>query len=588
MAWIANRRFEYEVISFEAAATNLTGSRLDCIKVKVCMASKDIPFMNPGTDEQFGQIAMATREDVLTARAELREMAPVWAAKSTRERARIVKKLQQVLLEHTDHITETITQDTGKSRQDSLIEVFITVEKIHHYCKRASRWLRRRRVSPGLYIFKQYFVEPRPYGTVGVICPWNYPLELTIPPAMTALLAGNCVMIKPSEVTPAVGALVELIFNSVPELTPFVRVLHGDGTVGAAIVESQPDMLFMTGSTATAKKIARAAAENLIPFRHELGGKDPMIILDDADLDAAAKWGSWGACYNAGQTCVSVERVYALESVYDQVVARFEIEMGKLRTDYSADLISEHHYGPITDSRQLATIQEHVQDAVEKGARVLVGGDHEGSFVEPTLLVDVDHQMTLMREETFGPVLPIMKVKSEAEAIRLANDSHFGLSASVWSGDLSRARAVAEQLDVGSVVVNDAIVHYAVAQLPFGGFKQSGDGRSHGAQELLQFTQARSLALGPPPLPFDIATKLRYPGNYGLAKSIMNVVFGTSLEQRIEHIPEVIGALTQKSPLEESKKRTHSARNGRVALGVGGALAASAIVFSLFLKAKRE
>ena len=552
------------------------------------MSSKQIPFMNPGTNEQFGSVAMATVADVQQAREALREAAPIWARKTVRERARIVKKLQQVLLDHTDHITATITKDSGKSRQDSLIEVFMSVEKIHTYCRKAPRWLRRRRVSPGLYIFKQYFVEPRPYGTVGIICPWNYPFELTLPPAMTALLAGNCVMLKPSEVTPAVGALIEMIFNSVPELTPYIRVLHGDAAIGAAVVESQPDMLFMTGSTSTAKKIAQKAAENLIPFRHELGGKDPMIVLDDADLAAAAQWGAWGACYNAGQTCVSVERVYAVASVYDELVDRFRAEMSSIKPDYSTDLISDHHYGPMTDERQIKIIETHVQDAVAKGARILVGGNRRGNFVEPTLLVDVNHEMVLMREETFGPVLPIMKVKDEAEAIRLANDSHFGLSASVWSQDVSRARAVAEQLEVGSVVVNDSIVHYAVAQLPFGGFKQSGDGRTHGSHELLQFTQTRSLVLGLPPLALDIATRLRYPGNYKLAKAIMKLVYGTSLEQRVEQIPEIVEGLTQKPVAAVPRTERGPSRNGRIALGVGAALAASALVFGLLLRPRRN
>ena len=552
------------------------------------MTATTIPFINPATGEQFGEVKAATHDDVMAARADLRQLAPAWGQKSIRERARIVKKLQQVLLEHTDYITETITLDTGKSRQDSLVEVFVTVEKIHTYCKKAPRWLRRRRVAPGLYIFKQYFTEPHPYGTVGIICPWNYPLELTIPPAMTALLAGNCVMIKPSEVTPAVGALVEQIFNSVPELAPYVRVLHGDGAVGAAVVESQPDMLFMTGSTNTAKKIARAAAEYLIPFRHELGGKDPMIVLADADLDAAAQWGSWGACYNAGQTCVAVERVYAEAAIYDQLVAKMTQAMAQIKTDYSTAQLSSHHYGPMTDSRQLAIIDAQLQDALEKGARVLVGGGRHGNFVEPTLIVDVTHEMTLMQAETFGPILPIMKVSDATEAVALANDSHYGLSASVWGRDLRQAQAVAEQLEVGSVVINDAIVHYAVAQLPFGGFKQSGDGRTHGEAELLQYTQSRSLVIGPPPLPFDIATKLRYPGNYPLAKAILNLVFGQTLAQRVEHLPAGLQSLRPQPDAAPAPTQTQPTRQARVALGIGAALAGGALLFGLLKRQQRS
>ncbi len=495
--------------------------------------NNELVFVNPATGEQFGSVVVASEMDVRIARADMGAAAQTWRKKSVKERVRILRRLQAVIIDAVDEITAVINQDTGKSRQDGIIEVTMTVDRLHQYYKNAGKWLKRKRVPPGLYIFKSYYAEPHPFGAVAVLGPWNYPFDLTMTPVCSALLAGNTVLLKPSEVTSAVGVLIEELIGRVPELRPFVRVLHGDGRVGEALVASKPDLIFLTGSTATGLKIAQEAAKTLTPFLYELGGKDPMLVLEKADIAAAAKWGTWGAFYNTGQTCMGIERVYVEDAVYKPFVRAAIAEAKMLKQGYSAERSNKLNMGPLTFERQLTIVQEHLDDAVAKGARIVLGGKHDGLFMEPTIIVDVDHSMKLMYEETFGPLMPIMRVRDEAEALRLANDSEFGLSACVWSDDMRQAKRVAHRLDVGSVNINDTVAHYPVSLLPFGGVKKSGNARTHGKDEVIQFTQLRSYAVGKPPFSFDIATQMREPGRYRLGKAIVQTVFGVTTEQKV-------------------------------------------------------
>lgn len=504
------------------------------------MEPEVLVFTNPATGERFGEVPIATPAQVARAVDEMRDAFPAWGAKPLKERIRILGKFQALLLDSQAEITALINRDCGKSRQDALIELFITVDMLAQYCRNAPKWLKPRRVSPGLYFFKECYVEHRPHGVVAVIAPWNYPLTLSLPPMLAALMAGNTVVLKPSEVTAATGVLVEQLFQRLPELAPYVRVVHGDGRVGAALIESRPDYIFLTGSTPTGKKVLQAAAENLTPVACELGGKDAMIVLEDADLQAAARWGSWGAFFNAGQTCMAVERVYVTAPVYDEFV-RLSIQYAKeFKMGFTPELDSPYYMGSVTAPIQAQVIDRHLEDALAKGAHLLTGKRERGMFFSPMVLVDVDHSMLLMREETFGPLMPIMKVRDEAEAIRLANDSAFGLGASVWSRDLKRARRVAEQIQAGAVIINDSIAQFAVPMLPFGGLKESGAGRVHGQEGLMQFTRPYGYVVGNPPLKWDIATILREPGHYKLAISIMNLVFGTSLRQRWRGVTELL------------------------------------------------
>lgn len=498
------------------------------------MEQENLAFINPATGAQFGEVKMTSPQDVQQTVNEMRAAFPTWSKKSVRERIAILRKFQQVLIEDREEISSVLNQDCGKSRQDGLIELFVSVDMLAQYRGNAERWLKPKKVSSGLYLFKRCYVEYRPHGVVAIISPWNYPLTLSLPPVLAALLAGNTVVLKPSEVTAATGVLIEKLFTKVPELAPFVRVVHGDGKVGAALVNARPDYIFMTGSTATGKKIMQTAAENLTPVALELGGKDAMIVLEDADLEAAARWGAWGAFFNTGQTCMSVERVYVVESKYDEFVRLAVQQANQLKSGYSTELNSPYFMGPVTDPRQVKVIEDHLQDALAKGARILTGKKEQGMFYTPIVLVDVDHSMKLMREETFGPLMPIMKVRDEEEAIRVANDNAYGLGASVWSSDIQRAKQVADRVEAASVIINDSIAQFGVPMLPFGGIKNSGFGRTHGEEGLMQFTRPYSYAVGGTPISWDIATILRVPGNYELATAIMGVVYGTTLKQKWE------------------------------------------------------
>ena len=541
---------------------------------------ENLRCINPATGAQFDAVPMSTREDVARAHEEMRQSLDVWRGKSPRERARILKGLQEVLVEQADEITRIVNQDTGKSRQDALAELFLVLDKLKTYRKLAPRWLSPRGVPRGIYLFKKYYTMRRPFGVAAIIGPWNYPLDLTIPPVYAALLAGNTVILKPSEVTPAVGALIERIFQSVPGLAPFVRVLHGDGSVGAALVASRPDVVFLTGSVETGRKVAQATAANMTPFISELGGKDPMIVLDDANIKAAAHWGVWGAFVHAGQACVAVERVYVAQAVYEPFLAEVLAEAQQVRLGYSPEMQNSHDLGPLTFRRQADIVADHLQDALAKGARIVLGGECEGLFMEPTVVVDVDHGMRLMREETFGPVMPIMKVRDEAEAIRLANDSTYGLSASVWGEDIRRAERVAQALEVGSVVINDTLAHYAVPQLPFGGVKQSGTARTHGRQDVLQFTQVHAYAVGGVPIALDVAARLRRPNKYHLMRAIIHALFGVTWRQRLRAAPDVVTHLAsrgRRSKQAEQKDDTEKERARRPALA-GAFLAVAALI----------
>jgi acyl-CoA reductase-like NAD-dependent aldehyde dehydrogenase len=529
-----------------------------------------LDFVNPATGESFGQVKMTSEAEIQQAHAELKDAFPTWSAKPVAERIRVLRKFQQLLIDSVDEISVVLTRDTGKSRQDGLIEVFVTVDMMDQYRKHVKRWLKPRRVSQGLYLFKRCHVINRPYGVVAVLAPWNYPFALSIPPLVSALLAGNVVLLKPSEVTGASGVLIEELIQRVPQLAPFVRVLHGDGAVGAALVKSAPDYIFLTGSTPTGRAVMRAAAENMIPTACELGGKDAMIVLEDADIPAAARWGVWGATYNTGQTCMSVERVYVVKEVYDEFVQRVLEYARPVRVGYTPDFDNPFAMGPVTDPRQLQTIQRHLEDARQQGARALVGGKSNGMFVEPTVLVDVTHNMLVMQEETFGPIMPIVRVEDEAEAIRMANDCDYGLGASIWSADISRARRVAEQIEASSIVINDNIAQFAVPMMPFGGIKHSGYGRIHGKEGLMQFTRPYAYAVGHPPVEWDIATVMRKPGHYQVGAALMKLAFGVTPGQRLEPLAQGIRAIAPEV----------NARRAALGMGLFGAVAA--LTFGLF------
>lgn len=496
-------------------------------------AIKKLSFTNPATGEVFGEVDALDPEKAPDVIAELRACASLWSSKPVKERVRILRKFQHQMLDSTNEITAVMNRDTGKSRQDALAEVLMTVLTLDTYLKHAPQWLKRQRVSSGIFVFKRSYVEPRPYGVVLVISPWNYPFYLSMNPVLAALLAGNTVVLKPSDLTSATGLIMEKCLRALPELAPFVRVVYGGGEAGASLVDAAPDYIYLTGSPQTGRAVLKAAAENMVPVASELGGKDPVIVLEDADLVQAAYWTVNGAFYNTGQTCIAASRVYVVEDVYDQFVNLIVKFTKNLKIGYSSRKESPYYLGPIKDERQFRILDRHLKDAEAKGAHLLTGYGRDGNFVSPVIVVDATHDMLLLKEEIFGPVLPIIKVKDEGEAIRLANDSDFGLSGSVWSNNLQRAQRVAGRVETGTITINDSLAHFAIPMLTFGGIKQSGYGRTHGKEGLMQFTRTFGMVVSKPPNPLDIAVVMRKPGHYRIGLSIMQMLFGTSLKQRL-------------------------------------------------------
>ena len=357
--------------------------------------------------------------------------------------------------------------------------------------------LRDQRQGLHLLKTKKLVLSWRPMGVVGIITPWNFPFVLSLNPTVQALMAGNAVVLKPSEITPFVGeALARLLADAgLPE--GVFQMVTGDGATGAALVDAGCDKISFTGSVRTGRKIAEACGRALIPCTLELGGKDPMIVCDDADLERAARGAVWGAFANAGQICMSTERVYVGDKIAEPFIARVVELTKELRQGPETD--GEVDVGAITSPAQLEVIERHVSDALAKGARVLTGGRrnpaYQGFFYEPTVLVDVNHDMAIMREETFGPCLPIQVVRDEDEALRLANDSSYGLQASVWTRDSWKGKRLANKIAAGGVVVDDCMTTYAIAESPFGGRKESGIGRVNGEMGLKSYCHVQSVVL---------------------------------------------------------------------------------------------
>ena len=461
---------------------------------------RHLQMRSPVTLEPTGELICANDEDVALAIGAAREAQREWAETSMQERAAVLERALRIVIRRQEDIIDTVVNETGKARTDAMsMEVFSVADQLCYYAKNAGKFLkpRKRRIHGILGLMKQLRIVYKPLGVIGLITPWNGPFVLVMNQAAQAIMAGNAVIAKGSEVTPYSAKLAEEIFREAGLPAGVLQVLFGDGQTGAAIVNGGVDKVSFTGSVATGRKVAEACARQLIPCTLELGGNDAMIVCADADLDRAAD-GAWvGSCMNTGHYCCGTERIYVVEEVYDEFLQKV-LEKGKnLRQgqQYGWD----EDIGAVFWDRQMSIIEAHVEDARAKGAVIHTGGrrnpDLPGLYYEPTVITEVDNSMDIMVLETFGPVLCIQKVEDEEEALRLANDSEFGLNGNVWTKDKEKGYRLAAAIDTGACSVNDMALSYGIPAAPFGGRKNSGIGQVNGKKGLRGYTHEMSIVI---------------------------------------------------------------------------------------------
>ena len=473
-------------------------------------ATESITVTNPATGEPVGSVPVDSTGDVAAAVARIRSNQPAWEALGFKGRRRWLNELRDWLLDNSDRVADTLKAETGKVRAEATIETPYLADQINFYGSKAEKFLGEQKVRPNslLAASRKLRLQYRPYPVVGLISPWNFPLVLSLGDAIPALMAGAAVVLKPSEVTPlGLNEIVDAWRNEIggPDV---ITVVNGGAETATALIDHS-DFVGFTGSDVTGKKVMARAAETLTPVSLELGGKDPMVVLDGGNLDRAVNGATWGSMLNSGQMCISVERIYVEDGAYDEFVEKLTENVGRL-TQGADDEIAACDVGAMTMMSQLEKVEKQVDDAVAAGARALTGGrrgEGPGQWFEPTVLVDCTADMSVMEDETFGPVVTVTRVADEEEAIRLANDSRYGLCASVF-GPRGRAEKVARRIEAGAVNVNDIIFNMLAPGLPMGGWKESGIGYRNGEYGIRKYCRSEAIVSARTLLPSEI---LWYP-----------------------------------------------------------------------------
>lgn len=457
-----------------------------------------------------GQPGQSPADDVTAAVERARQAQPAWRQTPLGQRVAIVERFRSLLFERRHDVARVIAQENGKRAAEAMMtEVATTLDMARFYARLAPSALAPQRVRSGTLALwrKRITIAREPYGTIAVIAPWNYPFMLPAGTVLPALVAGNAVVLKPSELSPASAWQLGELLRAAGVPREVLQVIPGDGSVGAALTAAPVDKVFFTGSERTGRAVAHACAERLVPCALELGGSDAAIVLADADIAHAASGIVWGRCTNAGQTCVAPKRVFVVGDAYVPLVEALQARLAALRLgapDADADTssgpgsgpaASSYDVGPLIQPAQVLALLALRDDAVARGARTITPGQAPPSpmHVAPTLIVEVPDEAHVLHEESFGPLLPVVRVRDEEEAVQRANASRFGLSASVWSRDAGRARRVAERLEAGTIVINDVTLVAGIAEVPHGGVKASGYGRSHGALGLEECVRTRTV-----------------------------------------------------------------------------------------------
>jgi len=449
---------------------------------------------NPVTGKLVGTVPRAAPDDFGRVIGAAREAQRQWAAKPFKDRAAIVRRFHDLLLDACDHVLDVIQCETGKARRDAFCEVVTVAGTARYYLQQGAAHVSSKHGGAPVPVITRAEVIYKPYPVVGLISPWNYPFLLSIGDAIPALLAGSAVVVKPSELTPLSARLArDLMVNA--GLNPaLLTMLYGAGDVGAELIR-HVDYIGFTGGITTGRNVAIAAAERLVPFSLELGGKNPMIVLEGAQLDNAAAGLITGAFANTGQTCIAVERVYVQDSIFEDFMRRVKDKVASLRIGSSNGW--DVDIGSLIGVAHADKVMRHIDEARKMGAKTLAGGNRRldlgPAFVEPTILAEVPGCASVRREETFGPVVSVYPVRNVDDAIREANATEFGLNASIWTGDARHSRTVARSLETGSAVINSTLLIYNSFDVPMGGVKSSGIGRRHGEHGILRYMQAQSI-----------------------------------------------------------------------------------------------
>jgi acyl-CoA reductase-like NAD-dependent aldehyde dehydrogenase len=494
----------------------------------------------PATGELLGEVRVTTKERVADVVARAKKAQAAWGVLPIEERADRVLRLRDAIVERADEIVEVVSTECGKPRHEALThEVMVIADLATYYCRNAARILAPQTIELHLMKHRRSVVHFVPRGVVGIISPWNFPFSIPMGDVVAALLTGSAVVVKPSEVTPLTMAKAKEIFDGTGLPEDLFGVVQGYGPTGSALIESGIQKLVFTGGVETGKRVAAACGAQLIPCVMELGGKAPLIACADADVERTARAIVYGGFANAGQVCISVERVYAHKDIYDPLVRRVKELTGELRVgDPAKDFFD---IGAVTLAKQMDIADRHIEDAVQKGAELVAGGKRTagpGQFFPPTVLARCNHSMTVMTQEIFGPIVGIQQVASEEEALGLANSSHLGLNAYVFTTDREKGRRIAEKIEAGSIVVNDVLVNYAAPETPFGGVKQSGFGRVHGEDALRDMADRRHVNYDRFPQPSR--DPLWYPytqkSYQWLSRGVRALFAGNGIVQRISEL----------------------------------------------------
>lgn len=453
-----------------------------------------IEINNPATGDPVGSVERTPLDEIAGLVATARKSQKTWGLRPFAERAAILQRFHDLVLDRSDEVLDAIQSETGKSRRDALAELVTVAGTARYYLAHGEGFLAAKRKRGAIPLLTQSSLEHRPHGVVGLIVPWNYPFLLSVGDALPALLAGNAVILKPSDVTPLSVVLGKDLLEKSGLNPDLLGIVQGGADAGAELLR-HVDYIGFTGSSANGRKVAVAAADRLIPFSLELGGKNPMIVLKEAPLDQVAEGLLAGAFSNAGQTCIAIERVYVEAPVFDRFARLVADRTKALKLGWSRNF--DIDVGSMIHPAHAAKVQETIDAAVRAGASVLAGAKRRSdlgpAFVEPTVLTHVDRRAPIAVEETFGPVVSLHRVASRDEAIELANDSQYGLHASVWAGGAAPAMEIARRLEAGSVAINSTLMIYNAFDLPMGGVKQSGIGRRHAEHGILRYTQAQSI-----------------------------------------------------------------------------------------------